>query len=83
MVPRYEIPKVDGGLTSPNVLVPVSEAVAHEKAGLVMGGFPSQQSKSWFKPETFLALMRLRGVECAAPSGFAEGLHARKVVLGG
>ena len=79
----YEIPKVDGGLTSPNVLVPVSEAVAHEKAGLVMGGFPSQQSKSWFKPETFLALMRLRGVECAAPSGFAEGLHARKVVLGG
>lgn len=79
----YEIPKVDGGLTSPNVLVPISEAVAHEKAGLVMGGFPSQQSKPWFKPETFLALMRLRGVECASPSGFAEGFHARKVVLGG
>jgi hypothetical protein len=26
-------------------------------------------------------LMRLRGLECRSPSGFAEAFHARKVTL--
>lgn len=81
LILAYEIPKKDGGLHSPNVLMPLSEAVVHEKVGLLMGGFPSQHSKPWFTPELFLGLMRLRGMECSSPSGYAEGFHARKVVL--
>jgi len=83
LVLGYEIPKVDGGLRSPNVYVPLEDSTAHEKVGLLLGAFPSQRSKHWFDPETFLGLMRLRGVECASPGRYAEGFHARKVVLGG
>jgi len=79
----YEIPKKDGGLHSPNLLMPLSEAVVHEKVGLLMGGFPSQVTKPWFTPDLFLGLMRLRGMESGAESGYAEGFHAGKVVLDG
>jgi len=79
----YEIPKKDGGLHSPNVLKPLSEAVVLEKVGLLMGGFPSQVAKPWFTPDLFLGLMRLRGMESGAESGYAEGFHARKVLLDG
>ncbi len=83
LVLGYEIPKKDGGLHSPNVLMPLSEAAVHEKVGLLMGGFPSQHAKPWFTPELFLGLMRLRGMEGCATTGYAEGFHARKVVLDG
>jgi hypothetical protein len=43
--------------------------------------FPSQSSKLWFQRETFLGLMRLRGMECNAPSGYAEAFYARKLVF--
>ena len=35
-----------------------------------------------FEENTFLSLMRLRGMECNAPSGHAEAFHCRKLVLG-
>lgn len=78
----YEIPKFDGGLRSPNVFVPLDESVRRRKIELLMERFPSQRTKRWFSPETFDGLMRLRGVECAAPSGYAEGFHGQKVRLG-
>ena len=34
-----------------------------------------------FQPETFLSLMRLRGMECNAPSGYAEAFYCRKMVM--
>lgn len=83
LIMAYEIPKKDGGLHSPNVLMPLPETTAHEKVDLLMEGFPTQHSKSWFAPELFLGLMRLRGVECDAATGYAEGFHARRVVLDG
>ena len=43
--------------------------------------FPSQAGKHWFDRETFLGLMRLRGMEAAAPERFAEAFTARKVTL--
>jgi hypothetical protein len=46
-----------------------------------MEAFESQRSKRWFQPETFLGLMRLRGMECNAPSGYAEAFYCRKLVL--
>ena len=46
-----------------------------------MEAFATQRDKSWFQAESFLALMRLRGLECRADSGFAEGFHCRKLVF--
>ena len=37
--------------------------------------------KPWFDRETFLGLMRIRGMESNAPSGYAEAFHARKLVI--
>jgi LmbE family N-acetylglucosaminyl deacetylase len=78
---EYEIPKYDGGLGTPNVYVPLATAIQRRKIRLLMSVFASQRSKSWFTETTFAALMRLRGVECAAPDGFAEGFHGHKIVV--
>jgi hypothetical protein len=47
-----------------------------------MEAFQTQRSKRWFEPETFLGLMRLRGMECNSPSGYAEAFYGRKLVIG-
>jgi LmbE family N-acetylglucosaminyl deacetylase len=78
---EYEIPKYDGDLRTPNLYVPLDRATCERRIELLAEHFPSQAGRSWFTPETFWALLRLRGVECNAPSGFAEGFHARKVVV--
>jgi LmbE family N-acetylglucosaminyl deacetylase len=78
---EYEVPKYDGDLGHPNVFVPLTERVARQKLRLLMSAFPSQRGKRWFAPETFDALMRLRGVECAAPENYAEAFYGRKIVV--
>ena len=40
----------------------------------------SYDSRDWFTDETFLGLARIRGLECRAADGYAEGFHARKLV---
>jgi hypothetical protein len=47
----------------------------------LMRAYASQVGKDWFKPEVFLGLMRLRGMECRAPSGYAEGFYGHKLTL--
>jgi LmbE family N-acetylglucosaminyl deacetylase len=79
---EYEIPKYDGGLGSPSLFVPLSERTVESKIDLLMTAFRSQHDKNWFSPETFRGLMRLRGVECHAPSGYAEAFYCRKLLLG-
>lgn len=79
---EYEIPKYDGGLGSPSVFVPLSAEAIERKIEVLMAEFASQHGKRWFTPETFLGLMRLRGIECNAPSGYAEAFYSRKLVLG-
>lgn len=81
LVLEYEIPKYEGGLGQPNLHVPVSTSVAERKARYLLSAYASQKNKRWFSRETFLALMRLRGVECNAQDGFAEAFHARKLVF--
>jgi LmbE family N-acetylglucosaminyl deacetylase len=78
---EYEIPKYEGDLGQPNVFVPLARAQGERKLRHLMKHFGSQRSKDWFDPDTFRGLMRLRGVECRAPSGLAEAFHARKMVL--
>ena len=81
LILEYEIPKYDGGLLDPNFLVPISDDVRKRKIDGLMRAFGSQRNKRWFTPETFDGLMRLRGVECASPTGYAEGFFARKLVF--
>jgi LmbE family N-acetylglucosaminyl deacetylase len=80
MIWEYEIPKYDGDLTTPNMYAPLSRGVVDRKVDVIMEAFASQRDKFWFKPESLLALMRLRGLESRAASGFAEGFHCRKLV---
>jgi LmbE family N-acetylglucosaminyl deacetylase len=78
---EYEIPKWDGDLSAPNFFVPLSTGTAKRKIQLLMEAFASQRSKDWFDEETFRGLARLRGVECRADSGYAEGFFARKLSM--
>jgi LmbE family N-acetylglucosaminyl deacetylase len=81
LVLEYEIPKFDGELGQPNVFVPIGDRERHRKADAILQHHVSQQGKPWFTRETMDALMRLRGVECRSPSGYAEAFHGRKVVV--
>jgi LmbE family N-acetylglucosaminyl deacetylase len=81
MILEYEIPKYDGGLGSPSVFVPLPKATVKRKVDLLMRTFTSQTGKQWFTPDTFMALMRLRGVECNSSSGYAEAFFARKILF--
>jgi LmbE family N-acetylglucosaminyl deacetylase len=79
---EYEIPKYEGDLGNPNVYVPVPVALARRKVRHIERIFASQRGRHWFTPETFLGLMRIRGVECRSRTGLAEAFHARKVRVG-
>lgn len=82
LVLEYEIPKYEGDLGAPNVFVPLEEEVCRRKIELLMECYPSQHAAHpWFSPDTYRALLRLRGVECNSPTGYAEGLYARKITL--
>ena len=82
LILEYEIPKWDGDLGQPNFYVPLETQAMQRKVELLMAHFGSQRSKDWFDGETFRGLARLRGMECRAPSGYAEAFVARKAVLG-
>ena len=81
LILEYEIPKYDGDMVQPSVYVPLTMDQCQRKVRQVMEAFPSQHSKRWFKEDTFLSLMRLRGMESNAPSGYAEAFYCRKLVL--
>jgi LmbE family N-acetylglucosaminyl deacetylase len=81
LILEYEIVKWDGGLGTPNVYVPLDPDVVDRKVDALMRAYGSQRSKDWFTRESFLAITRIRGVECRSPSGHAEGFTGRKVVL--
>jgi LmbE family N-acetylglucosaminyl deacetylase len=81
LILEYEIPKWDGDLGRPGVFVPLDKSQVDAKVDAIWDAYESQQAKHWFTKETFLALMRVRGIECKAPSGYAEAFHCRKLVL--
>jgi LmbE family N-acetylglucosaminyl deacetylase len=81
LILEYEIPKYDGDLGRPNVFVPLETPLCETKIDYLFQAFESQSAKPWFDRNTFLALMRIRGMESNSPSGYAEAFHARKVVL--
>ena len=76
----YEIPKYDGDLGRPNVFAPASADDVERKCR-VLDCFRSQRDKGWFDDETFRGLMRLRGVECASPTRYAEAFYCAKFAI--
>jgi len=78
---EYEIPKYDGDLGTPNWFVSLPEATCARKIEYLLREFGSQRDKHWFSDETFRGLMRLRGMECRAPEGYAEAFYSRKATL--
>lgn len=81
LILEYEIPKYEGDLGRQNLYIPLSKAIAARKVKHLQRHFGSQRAKDWFCDETFLGLMRLRGVECRSPSGYAEAYLCRKAVI--
>jgi len=81
LILEYEVPKYDGDMGRPNVFVPLDREAREHKISYLMEAFQSQGSKRWFQKDLFLSLMRLRGMECNAHSGYAEAFYCRKLVL--
>jgi len=79
---EYEIPKYDADLRSPNFFVPLSKSISRKKVKCLMRYFDTQRNKQWFSEDLFYGLLRLRGIEAASPTRFAEAFHCRKVLLG-
>lgn len=82
MILEYEIVKLEGDLGTPNVYIQLDSAEAGAKLDHLDSHFETQQQKPWYNRDTFLGLMRLRGVESLAPDGFAEAFHATRIRLG-
>lgn len=81
LILEYEVPKYDGDLLTPNLYFEIEAEVAEAKVRRLEAAFGSQTPKPWFDSATFLGLMRIRGNECRAASGLAEGFHVRKAVI--
>lgn len=81
LVLEYEIAKYEGDLGQPNAYVALDASTVDEKLAILGDEFGSQHSRDWFDPELFRGLLRIRGAECRAPSGYAEAFHASKLRL--
>jgi LmbE family N-acetylglucosaminyl deacetylase len=81
LILEYEVPKFDGDLQTPNLYVEIESDTATTKTRHLRTAFQSQTAKPWFDDATFLGLMRIRGIECRARTGFAEGFHMRKATI--
>ena len=79
LILEYEIPKYDSDLGAPNAFVGLDEATAARKVDYLLRCFATQRDKHWFTADTFLGLMRLRGVQAGPPQRFAEAFYCRKV----
>jgi LmbE family N-acetylglucosaminyl deacetylase len=81
LVLEYEIPKWDGDLGQPNVYVALGKRAVESKIRTLLACYPSQVGRDWFTRETFVSLLRLRGIECRSPSGYAEAFCGRKMLF--
>jgi LmbE family N-acetylglucosaminyl deacetylase len=78
LILEYEIPKFDGDLGAPNAFTHLDEPLSRRKASGIVECYPSQAKHAWFSEDTFLSMMRIRGVEANAPGKFAEAFYCRK-----
>lgn len=81
LILEYEIPKYDGDLGNPNLFVHLDAFTCRRKVHHILNHFKTQGDKHWFSEETYLSMLRLRGIESKAPEKYAEAFYCRKVVL--
>ena len=81
LILEYEIPKYDGDLGNPNLYVPLDKELCRRKIEHLCAFYQTQSNKHWFSRDTFLSLMRLRGIECASNTKYAEAFYGRKMIL--
>jgi LmbE family N-acetylglucosaminyl deacetylase len=81
LILEYEVMKIDGDIGNPNVYVPLDRPTAKRKVSLLMSTFSTQRERSWFNEESFVSLLRLRGLEARCASGYAEAFYSRKLLL--
>lgn len=80
LILEYEIAKYDSDLGNPNFFIPLDQNQADFKCQVLMDSFKSQLSHHWFTQQTFLAMMRIRGIQCNAGYGLAEAFYSRKMI---
>jgi LmbE family N-acetylglucosaminyl deacetylase len=78
---EFEIPKYDGDFGNPSFFVPLPKELIEKKISNIVNTFDSQREKRWFEGETFRSVMRLRGMECNSPTGYAEAFYCRKILF--
>lgn len=83
LILEYEIPKYDGDLGTPNLFVSLNQAICQRKVKQILEHFKTQGNKHWFTEETFLSILRLRGIESSAQDSYAEAFYCHKVILDG
>jgi len=81
LILEYEIPKFDGDFGSPNFFVHLDDNICRKKIDKILKYFQSQFDKRWFTRDTFLSILRLRGMESNAPKKYAEGFYCRKIII--
>ncbi len=79
LILEYEIPKYDGDLGHPNFFITLEERYVAQKIKALLNYYVSQKQKHWFDNETFVSLLRVRGLEIASPTRYAEAFHVKKV----
>lgn len=75
----YEIIKWETDTPTPTVFQPLRDDIATSKADLIYAHYPSQRQHDWFDHETFLALARVRGVQCR--HRYAEAFVLEKATI--
>lgn len=81
LICEYEIPKYDGDLGNPNLFVPLKKGLLKQKNDIIMGCFNSQMNKHWLDHSLLESMPRIRGVECASKSKYAEAFYTRKMIM--
>ena len=79
--PRVRDPQVRRRPGIPERLRRRPRARRNEKLRILNECYGTQRSRAWFSDDTFLGLMRLRGVEGNTPSGYAEAFYSRKLAI--
>jgi LmbE family N-acetylglucosaminyl deacetylase len=81
LILEYEIIKYDGDLGQPNIFVRLNEFICRKKVDYILDCFASQKGRHWFTEDALLSILRIRGVESAAPDRYSEAFYCRKLVV--
>lgn len=81
LILEYEVIKYDGDLGKPNFFVNIDKHICDKKVKYILDSFQSQRSHQWFDEDTFLSMLRLRGIESNSPTKYAEAFYCRKIIM--